>query len=157
MRLVSSPALLLLCAPIAVVCTVLHRPHRQDGVLQLCLLNTSHAKQSTCLQALASHTPRCLPKCCQPVPHMNQTSLRNHHVTLIMLLNILWPHNVCLLPQALDECMARGAEMENIRVVAVVVAPPAMAKLSSKYPGGTAGKGPGKDGAAVMTVVYATG
>lgn len=34
--------------------------------------------------------------------------------------------------------MARGALPENIRIVSVVVAPPAMRKLSEKYKGGRA-------------------
>ena len=36
----------------------------------------------------------------------------------------------------MDDIVARGAKPENIRIVAVVVAPPAMVKLSEKYKGG---------------------
>jgi hypothetical protein len=34
-----------------------------------------------------------------------------------------------------DEVVSRGAKPENIRIIAVVVAPPAMVKLSEKYKG----------------------
>lgn len=37
--------------------------------------------------------------------------------------------------QVVDDIVARGAKPENIRIVAVVVAPPAMVKLSEKYKG----------------------
>ena len=37
--------------------------------------------------------------------------------------------------QVVDDIVARGAKSENIRIVAVVCAPPAMVKLSEKYKG----------------------
>ncbi len=38
--------------------------------------------------------------------------------------------------QALADIVARGASASNIRVVAVVAAPPALKKLADLYPGG---------------------
>jgi uracil phosphoribosyltransferase len=37
--------------------------------------------------------------------------------------------------QAIDECVARGADVKNIRIVCVVTCPPALTILSDKYPG----------------------
>ncbi|GFH13697.1 uncharacterized protein HaLaN_09632 [Haematococcus lacustris] len=37
--------------------------------------------------------------------------------------------------QVVDDCIARGAKPENIRIVSIVAAPPAMVKLSEKYKG----------------------
>ena len=37
--------------------------------------------------------------------------------------------------QVVDDIVARGAKPENIRIVAIVCAPPAMVKLSQKYKG----------------------
>lgn len=37
--------------------------------------------------------------------------------------------------QVIDDIISRGAKAENIRVVAVVVAPPALRRLADKYPG----------------------
>ena len=37
--------------------------------------------------------------------------------------------------QAIDECVARGADVSNIRIVCVVTCPPALTILSDKYPG----------------------
>ena len=37
--------------------------------------------------------------------------------------------------KAIDECVARGADVKNIRVVCVVTCPPALTVLSDKYPG----------------------
>ena len=37
--------------------------------------------------------------------------------------------------QAIDECVARGADVRNIRIVCVVTCPPALTILSDKYPG----------------------
>ncbi len=42
---------------------------------------------------------------------------------------------VCGGAQVVDDIVARGAKPENIRIIAVVVAPPAMVKLSEKYKG----------------------
>ena len=36
---------------------------------------------------------------------------------------------------AIEECISRGAEISNIRVVAVVACPPALSTLSEKFPG----------------------
>jgi uracil phosphoribosyltransferase len=37
--------------------------------------------------------------------------------------------------QAINECVARGADVSNIRIVCVVTCPPALTILSDKYPG----------------------
>jgi len=37
--------------------------------------------------------------------------------------------------QAIEECLARGAEVGNIRIVCIVSCPPALTLLSEKYPG----------------------
>ena len=37
--------------------------------------------------------------------------------------------------QAIDECIARGANVKNIRIVCAVTCPPALTILSEKYPG----------------------
>ena len=37
--------------------------------------------------------------------------------------------------KAIDECVARGAKVSNIRVVCVVACPPSLSVLSDKYPG----------------------
>lgn len=37
--------------------------------------------------------------------------------------------------QVLDDIVARGADISNVRVVSVVAAPPALTKLSERYPG----------------------
>lgn len=37
--------------------------------------------------------------------------------------------------KAIDECVARGAKVSNIRVVCVVACPPALSLLSNKFPG----------------------
>jgi len=37
--------------------------------------------------------------------------------------------------QVVDDIVARGGNPENIRIIAIVVAPPAMVKLSEKYKG----------------------
>eukprot|EP00958_Prasinococcus_capsulatus_P030208 scaffold7989_cov403-Prasinococcus_capsulatus_cf.AAC.4 len=37
--------------------------------------------------------------------------------------------------QAIEECIKRGAKNSNIRIIAVVCAPPALKKLSEKYTG----------------------
>jgi hypothetical protein len=40
--------------------------------------------------------------------------------------------------QVVDDIVSRGAKPDNIRVIAVVVAPPAMVKLANKYKGAVA-------------------
>ncbi|KAF5842384.1 uracil phosphoribosyltransferase [Dunaliella salina] len=70
----------------------------------------------------------------QATPYLNKLPARFAEDDLILITDPMLATGGTML-QVVDDIVARGAKPENIRIVAVVVAPPAMVKLSEKYKG----------------------
>lgn len=75
---------------------------------------------------------------CSPggdVPVLTRWDLCEAHFSGGQLLTCCCCRGLCHCRQVLGDVVARGADPANIRVVAMVAAPPALKKMADTYPG----------------------